>query len=54
MVGDSAADIGSALAAKINVAAVRTGKTDPATLPEVALHRIPVFPSFAEFAATLV
>jgi len=53
MVGDSAADIGSALAAKINIAAVCTGKTDPATLPEVALHRIPVYPSFAEFAATL-
>ena len=53
MVGDSAADIGSALAARINVAAVRTGKIDPATLPEIAAHRIPLYPSFAEFAATL-
>jgi D-glycero-D-manno-heptose 1,7-bisphosphate phosphatase len=53
MVGDSAADIGAGLAAKINVATVRTGKVDPTTLPEVAKHRVPVFPSFAEFAATL-
>ena len=53
MVGDSAADIGAALAAQINVAAVCTGKIDPRTLPEIAAHRIPVYPSFAEFAATL-
>jgi D-glycero-D-manno-heptose 1,7-bisphosphate phosphatase len=53
MAGDSAADIGAALAARINVAAVCTGKIDPRTLPEVAAHRIPVYPSFAEFAATL-
>ncbi len=53
MVGDSAADIGAALAAKIRIAAVRTGKIDPSALPEIALHRIPIFPSFAEFAATL-
>ena len=53
MVGDSAADIGSALAAKINIAVVRTGTVDPSTLPEIAAHRIPVYPSFAEFAATL-
>ena len=53
MVGDTAADIGSALSAKINVAVVRTGKIDPATLPEIAMHRIPIYPSFAEFAATL-
>jgi D-glycero-D-manno-heptose 1,7-bisphosphate phosphatase len=53
MVGDSAADIGSALAAKINIAVVRTGKIDPVTLPEIAAHHIPVYPSFAEFAATL-
>ena len=53
MVGDSAADIGSGLAAKINVAAVCTGKVDPRTLPEVAAHRIPVYPTFAEFAAAL-
>jgi len=53
MVGDSAADIGSGLAAQINLAAVCTGKVDPHTMPEVAAHRIPIFPSFAEFAATL-
>ena len=53
MVGDSAADIGSALAARINVAAVSTGKIEPSTLPEIAAHRIPIYPSFAEFAATL-
>ncbi len=53
MVGDSAADLGAGLAAKINVAAVRTGKVDPATLPVVSEHRIPVFATFADFVATL-
>jgi len=53
MVGDSAADIGAGLAAKINVAAIRSGKVDPGTLPEVAVNRIPVFDSFSDFAATL-
>lgn len=53
MVGDSAADIGAGLAAKIKVAAVRTGKKDPATLPEVAANGVPVFDTFAAFAATL-
>jgi len=53
MVGDSAADIGAALAARIRVAAVRTGKKDPAALPEVAEHGIPVFDTFGAFAATL-
>ncbi|MEO6875107.1 MAG: HAD-IIIA family hydrolase [Opitutaceae bacterium] len=53
MVGDSAADIGAALAAKIKIAAVRTGKIDPSTLSEIAAHHIPIYPSFAEFAATL-
>lgn len=53
MVGDSAADIGAGLAAKIQVAAVRTGKKDPAALPEVAAHGVPVFDTFAAFAATL-
>jgi len=52
MVGDSAADIGAGLAAKINVAAVRTGKIDPATLPEVNAHSIPVFANVAEFVAS--
>lgn len=53
MVGDSAADIGAGLAAKINVAAVRTGKIDPHTLPDVTKHGVPVFENFAAFAATL-
>lgn len=53
MVGDSAADIGAGLAAKIKVAAVRTGRKDPATLPEVAAHGIPVFDTIGAFAATL-
>lgn len=53
MVGDSAADIGAGLAAKIRVAAVQTGKVDPRTLPEVAQHGVPVFANFADFAATL-
>ena len=53
MVGDSAADIGAGLAAKINVAAVRTGEADPRTLPDVAAGRVPVFEDFAAFAATL-
>jgi D-glycero-D-manno-heptose 1,7-bisphosphate phosphatase len=53
MVGDSAADIGAGLGAKINAAAVRTGKVDPSTLPEVAAATVPVFGNFGEFAATL-
>lgn len=53
MVGDSAADLGAGLAAKIHVALVCSGKVDPRTLPEVAAGRVPVYPSFAEFAATL-
>lgn len=53
MVGDAASDIGAALAANIKAAAVRTGKVDPDTLPEVAAHRVPVFATFADFAATL-
>jgi len=53
VVGDSAADIGSAIGAGIRAVAVCTGKVDPRTLPDVARHSIPVFPSFAEFAATL-
>lgn len=53
MVGDSAADLGAGLAAKVRVAAVGTGRIDPRTLPDVSAHRIPVYPSFAEFAATL-
>ena len=53
MVGDSAADIGAALAAKIKVAAVRTGKIDPDSLPEAARPGVPVYDNFAAFAATL-
>ncbi len=53
MVGDSAADIGAGLNAKINVAALRTGKVNPTTLPVVNEHRIPVYATFADFAATL-
>jgi D-glycero-D-manno-heptose 1,7-bisphosphate phosphatase len=53
MVGDSAADIGAGLAAKIRVAAVRTGKVDPLGLPEVIARKVPVFENIGEFAATL-
>jgi len=53
MIGDSAADLGAGLAAGINVAAVQTGKVDPRTLPEVAAHHVPVFPTLSAFAATL-
>ena len=53
MVGDSAADVGAALGADINIAVVRTGRVDPSTIPEIAAHFVPVYPSFAEFAATL-
>jgi D-glycero-D-manno-heptose 1,7-bisphosphate phosphatase len=53
MVGDSAADIGAALAAQIRVAAVRTGRIDPDRLPEVATGAVPVYPDFRAFAATL-
>jgi D-glycero-D-manno-heptose 1,7-bisphosphate phosphatase len=53
MVGDSAADIQAARNAGIHAIAVRTGKVDPDTLPEVTRYHIPVFASFAAFAATL-
>jgi D-glycero-D-manno-heptose 1,7-bisphosphate phosphatase len=53
MVGDSAADINAGLAANVKVAVVRTGKVDPQTLPEVAAHKVPVFETIGEFAATL-
>lgn len=53
MVGDSAADLGAARAAGIRSAAVRTGKIDPAVLPEVAAGRVPIFADFGAFAATL-
>jgi D-glycero-D-manno-heptose 1,7-bisphosphate phosphatase len=53
MVGDSAADIGAALAADIQPVAVCTGKVDPRTLPVVAEKKVPVFTDFAAFAKTL-
>jgi len=54
MVGDSAADIGAALAAGIRPVAVCTGKIDPRTLPVVAEKNVPVFADFAAFAKTLI
>lgn len=53
MVGDSAADMGAGLAAKINAAAVRTGKVDPDGLREVATGLVQVYRDLAEFVATL-
>jgi len=53
MVGDAPADIGAALAAGIRAAAVRTGKVPPEAMPEVTDGTVPVFDSFAAFAATL-
>jgi len=53
MVGDSAADIQAALNAGIHPAVVRTGRIDPASVPEVARHAVPVFDSLADFVATL-
>lgn len=53
MVGDSVSDIGAALAAGIRAAAVRTGRIDPQSIPEVAAGRVPVYDDFGAFAATL-
>jgi D-glycero-D-manno-heptose 1,7-bisphosphate phosphatase len=53
MVGDSKADVGAALAAGIRAAAVRTGRVDPESIPEVAQGIVPVFADFGAFAATL-
>jgi D-glycero-D-manno-heptose 1,7-bisphosphate phosphatase len=53
MVGDALSDIQAALNAGIHPVLVRAGKTDPATLPEVTRHRVPVFDSVAAFVATL-
>jgi D-glycero-D-manno-heptose 1,7-bisphosphate phosphatase len=53
MVGDSPADLGAGLAAGIKVAAVCTGRHDPATYPEVAAQVVPVFDNFAAFVDTL-
>jgi D-glycero-D-manno-heptose 1,7-bisphosphate phosphatase len=53
VVGDSAADIGAARAAGIRAAAVRTGKVDPGSLPEVAAGGVPVYATVADFVAAL-
>jgi D-glycero-D-manno-heptose 1,7-bisphosphate phosphatase len=49
MVGDSASDIGAALAAGIRAAAVRTGKIDPQLIPAVASGQVPVYNDLADF-----
>jgi D-glycero-D-manno-heptose 1,7-bisphosphate phosphatase len=53
MVGDAASDLGAGIAAQIKVAAVRTGKVDPISLPEIARFQVPVFENFGAFAETL-
>jgi len=53
MVGDAASDLGAARAAQIRAAALRTGKIDPATYPEVAAGTVPVFDDFAAFVGSL-
>jgi len=53
MIGDREADIQAGLNAKIRGVAVCTGKYDAAGWAALALPGVPVFPSFAEFAATL-
>lgn len=53
MVGDAASDIQAAMAAGIRAAAVRTGKIDPATFPEIAREGITVYADFWSFAQTL-
>jgi len=54
MVGDSASDIGSAAAAGIRAALVRSGRVNPDTLALAAGQKVPIFDTFAEFAKTLV
>ncbi len=53
MVGDSAVDLGSATAAGIRPALVRTGKTNPDTLSAAVAQKVPIFDTFADFAKTL-
>jgi D-glycero-D-manno-heptose 1,7-bisphosphate phosphatase len=54
MVGDRMDDARAGLNAGIAPVLLLTGKiTDPASVPEIAQHRIPVFPDFGAFAATL-
>jgi D-glycero-D-manno-heptose 1,7-bisphosphate phosphatase len=53
MVGDSAADVGSAAAAGIRAALVRSGRVSPDTLASATAQNVPVFDTFADFAKTL-
>ncbi len=53
MVGDSAADVGSALAAGVRAAVVRTGRVPPESLAEVASGKAAVFDDLSSFAAAL-
>lgn len=53
MVGDAASDLRAGLAAGLRTAAVRTGRVDPAGLPEVKDGRVPVFDTFRAFAEAL-
>jgi D-glycero-D-manno-heptose 1,7-bisphosphate phosphatase len=53
MVGDAPADVGAAVAAGIRAVALRTGKVQPDSIPEVAQGKVPVFDNFGAFAATL-
>jgi len=51
MVGDSAADVGAALAAGIRPVALRTGKVDPLTVPSIVEARVSVYEDFAAYVA---
>jgi len=51
MVGDSAADVGAALAAGIRPVALRTGKVDPFTVPSITDARVSIYEDFAAFTA---
>jgi D-glycero-D-manno-heptose 1,7-bisphosphate phosphatase len=53
MIGDREADIQAGLNAKINAAAVCTGKHNAASWAALAIPGVPVFPSFVEFVAHL-
>jgi len=53
LVGDNVTDSRTALNAGIRPIAVRTGKVDPRTLPDVAQLQVPVFDDLAAFVAML-
>jgi D-glycero-D-manno-heptose 1,7-bisphosphate phosphatase len=53
MVGDSAADVGSALAAGVRAAVVRTGRVAPESLAGIDPGKVSVFDDFGSFAASL-